>query len=164
MKFYSRNLPSTCMRPPAFQPWMSISLLIDDLKHPLLRLCSRLLEFQPLHMARNILRIRKKIYLPIWASRTHIATCLMYVLLPPMLGPVIICKFDLFRTILQSLLMHVAGSWMWIRGCLLSIIYTCSFSSWQIIGLTYWCVDETSAKAHNTSSWEINAETVSSRG
>jgi hypothetical protein len=55
---------------------------------------------------------------PTCASKMQVATCLMYVDLPPMLGPVMILTDDLPGTITQSLLIHLAGSWNSIKGCL----------------------------------------------
>jgi hypothetical protein len=43
---------------------------------------------------------------PIWAISTLVAIYLMNVLLPPMLGPVIICKFDFPLIISQSFEIH----------------------------------------------------------
>ena len=57
---------------------------------------------------------------PIYAIRMQVATYLMKVLLPPMLGPVMIFRFDSPSFILHSLLMQAEGSATSIRGCLLS--------------------------------------------
>lgn len=73
---------------------------------------------------------------PTWANKTQVATYLMKVLFPPMLGPVIICRLDFPLIMLQQLLMQFAGSYTSIKGCLLSIRYIWDFPGGQMLGLT----------------------------
>lgn len=72
---------------------------------------------------------------PICAINTHIAIYLIYVLLPPIFGPVIKCKFDYYLSISQSFDIQFAESIISRHGCLLS--FNINLPPTLILGRTY---------------------------
>lgn len=90
----------------------------------------------------------------------------MYVLLPPMLGPVIIYMFDLPLIITQSFAIQPLGLIASIKGCLDSNILR-SFPSGKTLGLIHYmelAVHATTANATRTSNSAIRVATVSKMG
>ena len=103
---------------------------------------------------------------PSWARTTLIATYRIYVLFPPILGPVIICMFDFPFIITQSFAIQPIGLIASISGCLDSKILR-SFPSVKTFGLTH-CIElavqATTANATRTSNSAIKVATVSKIG
>jgi hypothetical protein len=94
-------------------------------------------------------------------SLVHVATYLMYIIFPLMLGPAIICMLDLLRVILQPLLVQLDESRTSSRGCFDSIRKTCSFQIKSFSSCSYLSMIQ--QYAVSTSSWEMRYDCLKQR-